>query len=429
MFWLVLVLGLALTALTGAPVGIGLALTGLVILHFLVGGMSDLAVTAVYNVFTSFTLSAVPIFIFLGHIMMASGLSDRLYTALTPLFQRIPGKLLHTNIAVCMLFGAVSGASMSTAAAVGSVAYPEMKKRGYDRAAVVGTLAAGGTLGLLIPPSLALLIYGATMEVSIGQLFLAGILPGVMLAGFMMVVILFLNLLRRDLTPDEHERMPLPAILRGFLAIWPLPILIFAVIGTIYMGWATPTEAAALGVAAAIIVGFLWGDLTLQKLWQSFVASVLTFGAVAFVVLGALILAQAVSVLGIPREVIGAISEYDVSPYMVLAFVVVVYIALGCFFDGISLMLITLPIVFPVLVGLGFDPVWLGVIITILIEIGMLTPPVGINLYVIVGITKGDVSLGEASKAAFPYWLVLLFGVLILTIWPQIALFLPSMMN
>ena len=429
MIWLFLIGGLLVTAWCGLPIGVGLSLTGLAILHFLVGGAEALAVSAVWNVFTSFTISAAPLFIFMGAILMASGLSNVIYSAVSPFFHRVPGKLLHTNIAVCTIFGAVSGTSMGTAAAVGSVAYPELERRGYDRRVVVATLAAGGTLGLLIPPSLSLLIYGATQEVSIGRLFLAGIIPGLMLGMFFMGAIFINAWLRPDIVPGEVEQLPFKTKLRGLMKIWPLGILIFAVLGTIYLGLATPTEAAGLGVAASIFTGAIWGNLTIRKIWEAFVAAALTFGSIGLIVAGALILAQAISILGVPQEIMVTIADLNVSRYAVLALVALLYIVLGCFFDGISLMLMTLPLVFPVLTGLGFDPVWLGVFITILVEIGQLTPPVGINLFVLVALTDGKVSIIQASKAALPYWLLLLAGTLMITLFPPIALYLPSLMN
>ncbi|ESR27471.1 TRAP-type C4-dicarboxylate transport system, large permease component [Lutibaculum baratangense AMV1] len=425
MVWWIIAGGFLVTAVTGIPIGLGLALTGMAILHFVVGGATDLAVNAVWNVFTDFTLSAVPLFIFMGEIMLVSGVSGRLYTALSPAFMRIPGKLLHTNIAVSALFGAVSGASTSTAAAIGSVAYPELEKRGYKPSVVVGTLAAGGTLGLLIPPSLSLLIYGATQQVSIGQLFLAGLLPGLMLAVMMMLFIGFIGSRGESVVPDEGETVGLGRALRMLLPIWPIGFLIFAVLGTIYLGLATPTEAAGLGVAASIVLGFLWGELTPLRLWRAFVDSVQVFVSIGVVMLGALILAQAISILGLPLQVLSWIESMNLSPIMVLVMVSIFYLVLGCFFDGISLMLMTLPIVFPVMTGVGFDPVWLGVIITILIEIGMLTPPVGMNLYVLTGITGNRVTLLQAAYASLPFWILLLLGVVILTVFPSIALFLP----
>lgn len=430
MVWIFFAIGLAITALTAAPLGVGLAVSGLFILHFLLGGATSLAFTAVWNVFNEFTLSAVPMYILMGEIMLRSGVSKRVYSALAPMFFRVPGQLLHTNIAVCTLFGAVSGASMSTAAAVGTVAYPELQSRGYHRPFVVGTLAAGGTLGLLIPPSLALLLYGATQGVSIAKLFLAGIVPGLLLAfGFSVVIALTARRHPDYVSPPPDELPSFKTALFKSLGVWPLFLLIFAVLGTIYLGLATPTEAAGLGVLAAALIGFTWGDLKLSTFLEALVGATRTFGAVLFVAIGAIILAQAVSALGIPRQVMSDLAQLQLSPYVILAGMVAIYLVLGCFFDGLSLLLMTVPVVFPVMVGMGFDPVWLGVIITICIEIGMLTPPVGANLFVLTGITNGEVSLASASWAALPFWIVMMCGILILSAFPQIALFLPNVLS
>lgn len=429
MFWLYFVGGLGITALTGLPIGIGLGLTGLAILHFEAGGATSLAVTAVWNVLTDFTLSSVPLFMFMGDLMMKSGLSRRLYSGLAPLFHRVPGRLLHSNIAVCAMFGAVAGTSTSTAAAVGTVAYPELARRGYDKPGVVASLAAGGTLGLLIPPSLSLLLYGATQQVSIGRLFLAGIIPGLMMAGLFMLWIYISAKRNPNLTPTDGERPTLREQLLGLLGTWPLVVLVFACLGTVFLGWATPTEAAGLGVAAAIIVGFLFGELTLRRTWDAFLNSAIVFASIVLVIIGSLILSQAVSILGLPGQVMQGVVDLGVSKYWVLVLIVLVYLVLGCFFDGVSLMLLTIPLAYPVMTGMGFDPIWLGVVITILIEVGMLTPPVGMNLFVLTAITKHEVSLGSAARAAMPYWFLLLGGVLILTLFPGIALWLPGMMG
>lgn len=427
MIWGILGSSMALLMVTGAVLGGALGLTGLVLLHFEAGNATSLAVQTVWNSFTDFTLSAVPLFIFLGDILLASGISGRIYNAMTPLFHRLPGKLLHTNIAVSTVFGAVSGSSSSTAAAVGSVGYPELVKRGYDPATVVASLAAGGTLGLLIPPSLSLLIYGATQDVSIGKLFIAGIVPGLMIAGFFSLYIAGLCTFRKSLTPAEAERPGWMEILRGLKEIWPLPILIFFVLGTIYMGLATTTEAAALGVVASIVLGFLWGDLTMRKLWQSFKGSVLMFGTIAMVLLGTLILAQAISLLGLPKQMVTWVSEMGLSRYEVLFAIVLVYLVLGCFFDGISLLLMTLPIAFPLMMSMQFDPIWFGIVVTILMEVGMITPPVGLNLFVLVTVAKRQVPLGTAAWATVPYWLIMLATVALFTAFPDIVLFVPNM--
>lgn len=424
-FWGVLVGGLAVFAGSGLALGAALGLTGLLILQFLARGSTYVAVDAVWNVLNSFTLSAIPLFIILGEIMLRSGVSQRIYTALTPLFQRVPGGLLHTNIAVCTLFGAVSGSSLSTAAAVGSVAYPEMTARGYDRRIVVGSLAGGGTLGLLIPPSLSLLIYGALTETSIGRLFLAGLVPGLLFAALFMVYIFIRCYRRPDLAPRSGAA-GLGVILRGLFSLWPFVLLIAAIMGSIAFGIATPTEAAGIGVIATIVLGRLWGTLTLRSLAQSFFTAILLYASIAFVVMGATILAQAVSLLAVPQSILEAVRAMELGPLPVLALVVLIYLILGCFFDGLSLMIMTLPIVVPLMVGLGYDAIWLGVIITILIEIGQVTPPVGLNLSVLVSVTKEKVTLGEAAIATIPYWLILLSGIALLALFPGIALFLPT---
>jgi len=427
-FWGLLFGGLATLAASGLALGAALGLTGMLLLEFVANGATFVVVDAVWNVLNAFTLSAIPLFIILGEILLRSGVSERIYTALAPVFERLPGGLLHTNIAVCTLFGAVSGSSLSTAAAVGSVAYPEMTDRGYDKTTVVGSLAGGGTLGLLIPPSLSLLIYGALTETSIGQLFLAGLIPGLLFAGLFMAYIWLSCLHNPDLAPVLPTRTGLGRIILNLLGLWPFVLLVLAIMGSIALGLATPTEAAGIGVIAAIILGFLWGTLSLRSLADSLASAILLYGAIAFVVVGATILSQAVSLLAVPQMILEGVRTSGFAPLVILALVILVYLVLGCFFDGLSLMIMTLPIVFPLLTGLGFDPVWLGVIITIMIEIGQVTPPVGLNLSVLVSVTREDVSLGDAALATVPYWLLLLAGVVLLTASPHIALFLPELL-
>lgn len=427
MIWTILAGSLATLLLTGAVLGAVLGLAGLALLHFQAGGATQLAVTAVWNVFTSFTLSAVPLFIILGDVLLASGVSSRIYNGLTPLFHRVPGGLLHTNIAVSTVFGAISGSSSATAAAVGSVGYPELTRRGYNPAVVLGSLAGGGTLGLLIPPSLALLIYGATQNVSIGKLFLAGIVPGLLLAIAFSCYLGVLSSVRKDITPVSERSASTREILLGLCSIWPLPILMFFVLGTIYLGLATVTEAAGLGVVAAIVLGFAWGDLTPGRLWDAFANATMTFSAIALIMVGTLILAQSISLLGLPRQLVTWAADADLSAHGVLLMIVLVYLVLGCFFDGISLLLMTLPVAFPVVTGVGFDPVWFGVIVTMLMEVGMITPPIGLNLFVLVTIAGRDVDLGQAAWAVFPYWIIMLIAVAFFTLFPEVVLFLPRM--
>ncbi|MBJ3777135.1 TRAP transporter large permease [Acuticoccus mangrovi] len=429
MIWLVILGGLGVIALTGVPVGIGLGLIGLVILHFLAGGAESLAVTAVWNVFTDATMSSVPAFIVMGELLLYSGLGRRVYSSMEPFFRRYPGGLLHTNIAVSTLFGSVAGSSTATAAAIGSVAYPVLAQKGYPRPAIVGSLAAGGTLGLLIPPSNTLLVYGATQNVSIGKLFVAGILPGILLALMFMGVIAFLASRNKDMALRDTRTVTLRQKLLGLVDVLPLIALFTIVIGSIVFGIATPTESAGVGVLAAILLGVVWGDLTLKLIWKSFVAGAVAFGAIGLVVVGALVLAQAISILGAPQQIITSISHSGLSATSVFFVIVAIYILLGCFFDGLSLLLMTTPLVYPLLTRLGFDPVWLGVMITVLIEIGMITPPVGMNLFVLSAISKNEVSLISASRASLPYFVVMLIAVVLFTTFPQIILFLPNLMS
>lgn len=427
-FWITLVGSLMTAASTGVALGAALGLTGLIILHFFSNGATSLAVDAIWGVFNSFTLSAVPMFILLGEVLLRSGISEKAYSAFSPLFRKVPGGLLHTNIAVCTLFGAVSGSSLSTAAAVGSVAYPEMTKRGYDKDAVVGSLAGGGTLGLLIPPSLSFLIYGALTETSIGRLFAAGIVPGFLVGGMFMFYLLVKCMRNPNIAPRDDAHISRRETLAGLKQIWPLLALIVAVIGSIVGGLATPTEAAGVGVVLAVLLSSLWGDLTFRKLIEAVYHSVLLFSSIGFMVLGATILAQSVSILGIPQHILGSVAGSGLGAYSILLIVIFIYLILGCFFDGLSLMIMTLPVVFPLLTGLGFDAIWLGVIITIVIEIGQVTPPVGLNLSVLSALTNNEVSLGRVAKATIPYWLIHLFAILVLTLFPALALFLPNLL-
>ena len=425
MIWACLGGVLGLTVMSGAVLGAALGLTGFAILEIFGGGVTRLGVQAVFNVLAEFTLTAIPLFILLGDVLVASGLASGIYKAMSPLFGRLRGGLLHTNIAVCTVFGAVSGSSMSVSAAVGSVAYPELSQRGYDRRLVVGSLAGGGTLGLLIPPSLSLLIYGALTDTSIGKLFLAGVLPGLMMAALFMVYIEITVRRQPSLAPQEPH-MPWGETLRATMAVWPILVLILAVLGSLFAGIATPTESAAVGVAAAVLLGFTMGDLTWPKLAKTFLSSASTFAVIALVFMGAVILAQSISLMQLPQKMLETISGVGMSPLVLLVVIVFIYLLLGMIFDGLSMMVMTLPVVFPLMTGLGFDAIWLGVVITMMVEIGMLTPPVGMNLFVLVGITQGKVSLAEAAMGALPFWILLMVGVAILTVVPGIATWLPS---
>lgn len=430
MTWLLLIAPLAILLLIGVPIGVALGITAFFLLEIFFPGSFQLAVTSTWNTFNNFTLTAVSAFIVLGEVLLASGLTARIYTAVVPLFQRLPGSLMHTNVAVGALFGSVSGTSLATAAAVGSVAYPQLAERGYPKGGVIGLLAASGTLGIILPPSLILVIYGATQDVSVGRLFLAGIAPGLFLAIVFMIYISIRAKMKSDWLPKAVAPPSWPQTLLSLLGLWPIVILMMAVLGTIYLGVATPTEAATLGAFATIVMGFVFGKLTPRGLLKALTNSVTSFGAIALIMVGAAMLTQVISILGLPMELTATIEELALGKYTIFLAVVVIYIVLGCFFDGLSVMLMTLPLSFPMMMAAGFDPVWYGIAVTILIEIGMITPPVGINLFVLSAISKSEVSVSEAARETFPYWILMLVCLGIFTAFPTIITFLPNwMMN
>lgn len=426
MLWLTLSGALLGFASVGAALGATMGLTGFIVLYFFANGGTQVGVFAVWDVMNNFTFSAVPMFILLGDLLVASGLSNRIYGAISPIFERVPGQLMHSNIAVSTIFGAISGSSAATSAAVGSVAYPELAQRGYYLPNVAASLAAGGTLGLLIPPSLSLLIYGAWQEVSIGKLFLAGLVPGLMMTVLFMTYIAVDSYVRPQHLPKPGPRVPLPKILRGLFDLWPVVVLIGSVLGTMYAGLTTATEAAGMGVAATVVMGFLVGELSVRKLLQATLETTLSFGALSFILVGAAVLSQSITVLGVPKEIVAYAQKFELSKYEILVLVVIFYLIMGIFFDGISLMLTTVPFIFPVMTGAGFDAVWLGVFVTIMIEIGMLTPPVGVNLFVMLAIARGQVTMSQLGRECLPYWIMLMLGTGLMTAFPQIALWLPN---
>ena len=418
---------LGITLVTGNFVGITLILFGLLIIHFMVGGNYVVLGDGLWNIFNNFVLTALPVFIFLGEILAHSGISKRIYTSISPLFSRLPGQLLQTNIGSCTMFSAVCGSSQATAAVVGSIAYAELEGRGYRGRRIAGSIAAGGTLGILIPPSLALIIYGFWQDVSIGSLFLAGIVPGLMIASFFMVYIAIAAKRHPEDVPTAGEPMPIWQAIKASIDVWPFFVLVFAILGTLVLGLATPTESAALGVATALILAFAYRQLTMKVLWQSLMSTVRVFSTICLIIIGATVLSQALALSGIPSSVARAVAESGLSPLVVLLGVYAIYLILGCLLAAIEMLLITLPFTFPLIVGLGYDPVWFGIAVVLLIEIGMLTPPLGMNLFIILAVSQGRLSLNEIVRGCIPYWFILLGSLALLTIFPQIAVFLPQL--
>jgi len=373
----------------------------------------------------SFILTAVPLFIFLGEIMLRSGISTSLYKGVITWVGEFPGGLIHSNIAACALFAAVSGSSVATAAAISTVAIPEQEARGYDRSLILGSLAAAGTLGILIPPSIVMIIYGSWMEVSIAQLFIGGVIPGVMLAIMFMIYIAIKCSLQPSLAPRVASSWRERAL--SIKDIWPTLVVILSVFVAIYTGLTTPTEAAAVSAAVALVMTLILRRFSFRLLYNCALNTVHTTAMLMIIVVGAKIFVMALIYLRSTILLAALVESLNIPPLMVLIFIYVLYLILGCFFDSISLLMVTLPFVGPLLLSMGIDLIWFGIVVTILVEIGLITPPVGMNLFVIMGIAK-NCSLSEISRAIIPFFWILLGGVALLTLFPQLALWLPSTM-
>lgn len=387
-----------------------------------IGGLG----VATWSTLDNFVLTAVPLFLFMGTVILRSGVSIRFYKGLSAWLDHIPGSLAHSNVLACTLFAAISGSSVATAAAIGSIAIPEMEERGYDRSLTYGTLAAGGTLGILIPPSIAFILYGATIGESVARLFIAGIVPGLILSGIFLTYVGIRTALRPQLVPRAEKRASWPERWRGSLDIFPIFGLMLVVLGSIYLGVATPTEAAALGASGAMVVALLYGRLTWETLKDSLYDAIKTNSMLLFIVLGAQIMSYAMVTAGIPRGMVALIMGLPISSTMIFMGICVIYLVLGCFLDAISLMLLTLPVVYPVIKALGFDPIWFGVVLVLLLEIGLITPPVGMNLFVIQGMAKQPLQL--VIRGSFPFVILMLVMVVILAVFPGLALWLPAKM-
>ena len=427
--WVVMLGTLGAFVSSGVWLGVALGVTGVVMLYAYAGsGALQLMVTAPFSILNSYTLIAMPLFVLMGEVLVFSGVSDRMYSAFGPLFDRFPGRLLLTNVFVCAIFGAMCGSSMATAAAVGSVAYPELEKRGYNRSAVVGSLAGAGTLALLIPPSLQLIAYGVWEGLSVGQLFIAAIMPGIMMALMFMAFIGVKSLLQRDIVPVEKVKVSWGHAILDTKDAWPALILIFSILGTIYLGIATATESAGIGAIVAILMSIGFRKFSFKAMFEALWATARLMGMIGLIIIGASMLAAGISVIGLPRQLVLLVAGSGLSPVAILILIYVMYATLGCFFDALTMMLMTLPFTFPLVIALGYDPIWFGVVTVIVIEMGQITPPVGVNLYVLQGITGGEVSIGELAYASLPYFLMLCLGLGILTVFPQICLWLPSMM-
>ncbi|MBI4591716.1 MAG: TRAP transporter large permease subunit [Candidatus Rokubacteria bacterium] len=386
-----------------------------------------------WNTNTSFVLVAIPLFILMGEILLRSGLSERLYRVLSLWLRPLPGGLMHSNVAACATFAAVSGSSVATAATIGSVALPAFRARGYNERLVLGSLAAGGTLGILIPPSITFIVYGVLMEVSIGKLYIAGVIPGVMLSLLFMSIIFVAALIWPQVAPREPAA-PLREQLRAAVHMLPTFALIFLVLGTIYLGVATPTEAAAFGVVGALLLALGARRFTPTLLKAVCISSARTTAMVMLILTGAFILNSVLAILGVPAAISEWVAASGLSPTATMILIVVFYLVLGTFMDGLAMMVTTIPVILPILKALQIDLVWFGVIATLLTEAALISPPEGLNLYVIHGLRQRGAperkqTIMDVYLGVLPFFLAMIAGLVLIMLFPQIALWLPTTMR
>jgi C4-dicarboxylate transporter DctM subunit len=408
------------------PVGVVLFLLGFGVDYFysafpLIRGLGE----RVWASSNSGLLIAIPFFVLLGEFLVRAGIAERTYRALDAWFSWLPGGLIHANIGTATMFSATSGSSVATAATVATVAMPQAERLGYDQRLFAGAIAAGGTLGIMIPPSINLIIYGFLTETSIPRLFLAGLIPGLLLAFGFMVITAILCKWRPGLGGPTRsatwgERFG------GLKHLVPLLALFGVVIGSIYAGWATPTESAAIGVGMAALIAAANRGLTIQVVIDSLIGTVRTTAMVMFVIVGAYFLNYTLAAAGLGRELTAMLDNLGLGPYQTLFVIIALYIVLGFFIETMALMIATIPIVVPVVVGLGFDPIWFGILVIVLVEMALITPPVGLNLYVVQAArAKGRFS--DVMVGAFPYVVGMFIMIIALILFPQIALFLPGL--
>ena len=382
--------------------------------------------SVVWGVQNENILTAIPLFILLGELLLRSGIADRMYGALSLWFDRLPGGLLHTHIGSCALFAATSGSSVATAATIGTVALPALNERNYPRRQALGSLAAGGTLGILIPPSVNLLVYGSLTNTSIGRLFVAGIIPGILLTLLFMAYIAVTNL--GDQKYDRPERVRLRQKIKASVHLIPPAVIFFVVMGSIYLGIATPTESAAIGVVVALAFAWREGVLGFDFLHKAFINTARTTGMILLIITGAFILNVTLALLGVAQTMTEWVSSQGLSSTGLLLELILFYLLLGMFMDVLSMQVLTVPIAVPIVIQVGIDPIWFGIFIVLMSELGMITPPVGMNLYVVQGVRTDGGKFDDLIWGALPFALLMLAFTGILILFPEIALWLPRTM-
>lgn len=410
----------------GMPVGLSMAVVGFVGFAHLAGWQSALAILGSYpfDYSANYALSIIPLFILMGQFAYYSGMSRDMFYSAHQWRGHLPGGLGMATIAGCAGFAAVSGSSLATSATMGTVALPEMLKYKYHHRLAAGSIAAGGTLGILIPPSTGFVVYGLITEQSIGKLFLAGILPGLLLTVLFMVSIYIQTRLKPELGPSVPN-VPTREKMRSLAGAWGITALFIVVIGGIYTGVFTPTEAAAVGAFGTLLFALCKGKAKGRTIKESLLYSIQTTAMIFLILIGAHIFTPFLAISNLPTVLVGLVTEHNLSPYTVLIGFVVLLIILGCFLEGLAMIVMTVPLVFPAITALGFDPIYFGVILVIVLEMGLITPPVGLNVFVLKGVAP-DITLKDAFIGIFPFWLAMLVCLVILLLFPQIAMLIPN---
>ncbi len=382
--------------------------------------------TTIWGHGNSWALAALPLFIWMGEILFRSKLSEDMFTGLSPWMNRLPGRLLHVNIFGCGIFAAVSGSSAATAATIGKLSIPELSKRGYPEKMVIGTLAGSATLGLLIPPSIILIVYGVATEQSIARLFVAGILPGLLLVSLFVGYVAIWGMMNKDSLPSEGTTYSLREKLYHSRRLLPVMGLIAGVIGSIYAGIASPTDAAAVGVVLALVLSWSSRSLNWQTFREGLMGAMVTSYMIAFILAGASFLTVAMGFTGIPRLLAEWIGGMNLSTYTLLAALTVFFVIMGCFLDGISVVVLTTSVIMPMVQKVGIDPLWFGIFVVIVVEMSQITPPVGFNLFVLQSLTGRNIL--TVARAALPFFMLMLLALAIIVVVPEIVTFLPEAM-
>ncbi len=425
-----LLLILALFVLLGSGLWIGLALAGVAWLGmeiFSSRSAGDAMAITIWGTASSWTLTALPLFVWMGEILFRTRLSADMFHGLAPWMNRLPGRLLHTNIIGCAIFAAVSGSSAATCATIGKMALPELGQRGYPDGIVIGTLAGAGTLGLLIPPSIILIVYGVTADVSIAKLFVAGIIPGILLATLFMGYIIVWALFNPGRVPLADERLRLHEKLWRSRHLIPITLLIIAVLGAIYTGIATATEAAALGVVGALLLSAVQGSLDWRTFVQSLLGATRLYCMIALILAGAAFLTLAMGYMGLPRHLAEWIASLGLTQFQLIIALALFYIVLGCFLDGISMVVLTMGVILPTVTAAGIDLIWFGIFVVLVVEMAQITPPVGFNLFVLQGMTGRD--LMWIARHAAPMFVLMAISVLMIYEFPWLVSWLPQQMK